>query len=77
MGFLVEESNRDRGRVRNFCLEGQVTALIYLSRQPPHTHTYIYTHAFLLYIHIYIHTPKGKKKNLVFSIKIMFDSGLS
>ena len=67
MGFLVEESNRDRGRVRNFCLEGQVTALIYLSRQPPHTHTYIY---------IYTH-PKEKKKNLVFSIKIMFDGGLS
>ena len=44
MGFLVEESNRGRGRVRNFCLGGQVAALIYLSRQSPphpkHTHTH-------------------------------------
>ena len=47
------------GEARNFCLESQVVALIYLSRQSPYTHT----------------QPK-KKKPLVFSIKIMFDSDL-
>ena len=34
-----------------FIWGGQVTALIYLSKQPP---TYIYTHAFLLYTHFFI-----------------------
>ena len=52
-----------------------------------HTHTHIYIHAFLLYIHIcthifylisyiytHTHTQQQKKKNLIFSIKIIFDS---
>ena len=65
-----------RGGDRNFCLGGQVTILIYLSRQPP---AYTYTRAFLLYKHtflfdklyIYTHpTKKRKKKSLVFSIKL-------
>ena len=59
-------------------------ALIYLLRQP--SYTYIYTHVFLLYIHtcihtflfdkLYIYTHQKKKKNLVFSIKAMFDDDL-
>ena len=49
-----------------------------------HTHTHIYTHAFLLYIHIctqifylisyiYTQTHPTTTKNLIFSIKIIFD----
>ena len=49
-----------------------------------HTHTHIYTCAFLLYIHIYVHifylisyiythTHPTTTKNLIFSIKIIFD----
>ena len=73
------------GEARNFCLESQVVALIYLSRQSPYTHTcfviiytHIYTFFFYLISYIYIHThpTKKKKKPLVFSIKIMFDSDL-
>ena len=76
-----------RGGARNFCLGGQVAALIHLSRQS--SYTYIYTHVFLLYTHTYIHTflfdklyiythpthtkKEKRKKNLVFSIKVMFD----
>ena len=65
-----------------FVWRGQVAALIYLSRQP---HTHIYTNVFFIYYthiffylisYIYTHTQK-KKKNLVFSIIIMFDSNLS
>ena len=64
-----------------FVWRGQVAALIYLSRQP---HTHIYTNVFFYYTHtffylisyIYMHTQK-KKKNLVFSITVMFDSNLS
>ena len=66
--------------------------LIYLSRQPLYTyiHTYIYiyiyihTHVFfIIYTHtylfdkLYIYTHPTKKKNLVFSIKIIFDSDFS
>ena len=57
------------------------TTLIYI-------YIYIYTHTrFFYYIYTYIHTflfdklyiythPKKKKKNLVFSIKVMFDDDL-
>ena len=43
-----------------------------------HTHTLfiIYAHNFL-FDKLYIYTPKKKKKNLLFSIKIMFDGYLS
>ena len=75
------------GEVRNFCLESQVAALIYLSRQSPyiythtcfviiHTHTHIYIYILFDKLYIYTHTPNQKKKTLVFSIKIMFDSDL-
>ena len=66
-----------------FVWEGQVAALIYLLRQP--SYTYIYTHFFYyIYTHIYtlfylisyIYTLTKKKKNLVFSIKVMFDDDL-
>ena len=53
-------------------------------RARAHTHTHIYTHAFLLYIHIcthifylisyiYTQTHPTTTKNLIFSIKIIFD----
>ena len=73
------------GEARNFCLESQVVALIYLSRQSPYIHThmfcyYIHTHIYIFFLfdklYIYTHTPNQKKKNLVFSIKIMFDTDL-
>ena len=42
-----------------------------------HTHTYIYIHT-LFYLISYIYIPnQKKKKSLVFSIKIIFDSDLS
>ena len=46
-----------------FVWEGQVAALIYLSRQLPytHTHTYIYTHTFL-FDKLYIYTHPTKKR---------------
>ena len=66
-----------------FVWNDQVAALIYLSKQPPTPHTHIYTFVFLLYTHIFLfdklfiyNTPKKKKKNLVFLIKIMFDGDL-
>ena len=67
--------------------EGGVVALIYLSKQLPHTVTHIYTHTLFYYIYTYIntlfylisyiyaHTQQQQKK--VFSIKIMFDGDIS
>ena len=62
------------GETRNFCLESQVAALIYLSRQSPYIYTHtcfviIYTHIYIYIFYsisyIYIHThPTKKKKNL-------------
>jgi len=70
-----------------FVWEGQVVALIYLSRQPP---THIYTHAFFIIytfflfdkLYIYTHTQQQQQqqqqqKSLVLSIKIMFNGDLS
>ena len=74
-----------RGEVKNFCLERSSCGInIYQDN----SHTYIYTHAFLLHINIYIHTlfylisyiyahTQPKRKNLIFSIIIMFDDDLS
>ena len=70
---------------RIFVWEGQVATLIYLSRQASHTHIFIYIHMLFYYIYtlfylisyIYTHTQPKKKKNLVFSIKIMFNGDLS
>ena len=76
-------STTSRDRARNFCLGGQVAALIYLLRQPLHSHTHTHTHThiytfFYLISYIYIHTHSTNiKKSLVFSIKIMFDGNLS
>ena len=60
---IVDVANRDEPEI--FVSEGQVAALIYLSRQPPHTHIYIhfynYIHIFLfdkLYIHTVIRGPR-------------------
>ena len=40
-------------------------------------YTHIYTHFFLFdKLYIYTHSTKKKKKNLVFSIKFMFDDDL-
>ena len=40
-----------------FVWRGQVAALIYLSRQPPHTYTHTHTHTcFYYYIHTHTHT---------------------
>ena len=73
-----------RGRTKLFCLEGPScgtnifiqTTLIYIYK---YTHVfllYIYTHIYtLFYLISYINTPK-KKKNLIFSIKVMFDDDL-
>ena len=55
-------------------------------RARAHTHTHIYTRFFIIYTHmythflfdkLYLHThthPTTKKKKLIFSIKIIFDS---
>ena len=61
-----------QGGVKNFCLRGQVTALIYLSRQVSiHKYTYthffyyIYTHKYTLFYlisYIYTHIQQKKKK---------------
>ena len=69
-----------KGGVRNFCLGGPSCNTNIFIKATPHTHI----HTFFYYIHtlfylmsyIYTHTQK-KKKNLVFSIKIIFDGNLS
>ena len=69
-----------KGGVRNFCLGGPSCNTNIFIKATPHTH--IYTHFFIVYTifylmsYIYTHTKK-KKKNLVFSIKIIFDGNLS
>ena len=69
---------------KNFIWEGQIATLIYLSRQALHTHIFMYTHMLFYYIYtfflfdkLYIYTHPTKKKNFVFSIKIMFNDDLS
>ena len=53
--------------IRNFCLGGQVTTLIYLSRQ---LHIHMYIRFFIIYTffylisYIYIHTHQTKKKKV-------------
>ena len=54
-----------------FGLGGQVTILIYLSRQPPHTHIhalfYYINILFYLISYIYIHTQPKKKELSIFN----------
>ena len=78
----LEEHFHIQGLNQEFLFEGQVATLIYLLRQPPHTHIFIhiYIHTlFYLTSYIYTHTQlkKKKKKTLVFSIKIIFYGNLS
>ena len=51
-------------------------ALIYLSRQPSYTYIYIYIYIYTDTFFIIYTLTQPKKKNLVFSIEVMFDDDL-
>ena len=57
-----------QGRAKNFCLRGQVSALIYLSEQPLHTRFIIIIIIIIIYTFLfdklYIYTHQKKKKKL-------------
>ena len=53
-----------------------IHTLFYYIYTHKHIYIYIYTHFLFDKLYIHTHTP-NQKKNLLFSIKIMFDGGLS
>ena len=68
------------GGVRNFCLEGPSCSTNIFIKTIPNTHIHMFFFFFIIYTFLfdklYICTHPTKNKNLVFSIKIMFDDDL-